>query len=352
MTRLTAKERIKISTKAPVVPAINVLTGVTQVARHLICTQCGLVALEERYRNGPYESKSRIQRYGGSLVSPTGRMGDRPGVIIWELPEDLTAADIQLLLEKLAQAQDLLKGMTPAVLKPPPLPSAPPKPKPPKKIVKPPEKPEEKVTIKQLTQAAIKLLTAEAKAHAKELAKIKGDIRRKVFIIELWEKECKRNPDSLACQAYMKLNDEQREAILTNILEAVKQAKPAPAPPKEKPVAKPAPAPPVVSEEVAAEKAEEIVEALEKKWRDAKARNSKLAEADLDELKMRWGYDVEEAREKLQEYKDTARADFESAEEYSEARADAWQEFVDSIGTISKEEEEEEVPKAAPPTEK
>ena len=57
---------------------------------------------------------------------------------------------------------------------------------------------------------------------------------------------------------------------------------------------------------------------------------------------MRWGYDVEEAREKLQEYKDTDRADFESAEEYSEARADAWQEFVDSIDTISKEEEPEE----------
>lgn len=327
MTRLTAKERSKISTKAPVAPAISVPTGVTQVARHLICTQCGLVALEERYRNGPYESKSRIQRYGGSLVSPTGRMGDRPGVIIWELPEDLTAADIQLLLEKLAQAQDLLKGMTPAVPKPPPLPSAPPqipvvppappkikaeeivealekkwrdakarnsklaeadldelemrwgydveeareklqeykdtdradfesaeeysearadawqefvdsidtiskeeeeeikaappKPKPPKKVVKPPEKPEEKVITKQLTQAAIKLLTAEAKAHAKELAKIKGDIRRKVFIIELWEKECKRNPDSLACQAYMKLSDEQREALLTNVLNAL-----------------------------------------------------------------------------------------------------------------------------------
>ena len=61
---------------------------------------------------------------------------------------------------------------------------------------------------------------------------------------------------------------------------------------------------------------------------------------------MRWGYDVEEARNQLQEYKEIARSDFESAEEYSEARADAWQEFVDSIDTISKEEEEV---KAAPP---
>ena len=83
--------------------------------------------------------------------------------------------------------------------------AAPPKPKPPKKVVKPSEKPEEKVTTKQLTQAAIKLLTAEAKAHAKDLAKIKGKDPRKDFIFKLWDEENNRHPDSLASQAYIEL---------------------------------------------------------------------------------------------------------------------------------------------------
>ena len=83
--------------------------------------------------------------------------------------------------------------------------AAPPKPKPPKKVVKPSEKPEEKVTTKQLTQAAIKLLTAEAKAHAKDLAKIKGKDPRKDFIFKLWDTENSRHPDSLASQAYIEL---------------------------------------------------------------------------------------------------------------------------------------------------
>ena len=49
-----------------------------------------------------------------------------------------------------------------------------------------------------------------------------------------------------------------------------------------------------------------------------------VSEDRLDEL-------IADAREKLQEYQDIDRSDYDDAESYSEGRADAWQEFVDSL---------------------
>jgi hypothetical protein len=41
---------------------------------------------------------------------------------------------------------------------------------------------------------------------------------------------------------------------------------------------------------------------------------------------------IEPVREGLQAYQEIERSDFDSVEEYQEARADAWQEFVDALG--------------------
>lgn len=49
-----------------------------------------------------------------------------------------------------------------------------------------------------------------------------------------------------------------------------------------------------------------------------------VSEDDLDGL-------ISDAREKLQEYQDLDRADYDDNESYSEGRAEAWQEFVDSL---------------------
>ena len=193
-----------------------------------------MVAGEERYHDGPYEPKSRIQYYGGSLPSPTGLMRNRPGIIIWDSPEPLTAADINLLLDRLAKAQDLLKGMTPALLEPPPLPlappipkpvpvpTAPPRPKPPEKPAKPDKKPEVKMTKAQLIKAAEKFLIADARKHDKELKKLAGADQVKLFIMGLWDEEDQRNPKAPHSRAVWELSDRQREAVLSKVVKAVK----------------------------------------------------------------------------------------------------------------------------------
>ena len=203
MTKLTAKERMKRSTKMTVPPVTTAPTGVTQVVRHLVCPLCSLTAREGLFHGGPHESRSRIEYYGGSLPSPTGRMTDRPGIIIWDPPEPLTQSDVSLLLEKISQAEDLLKGMAPAVPKPPPLPSAPPQilpvlpPPPPIKPAKPPKRPEKKMTKTQLIKAAVEFLTGEARKHEKELERRKGSDEKKMLLLDLWDKEYKQHPESL-----------------------------------------------------------------------------------------------------------------------------------------------------------
>ena len=66
------------------------------------------------------------------------------------------------------------------------------------------------------------------------------------------------------------------------------------------------------------------------KWATAKARNSANAATDLNKLKEA-GFDVQDAEDALKEYKDTVRADFDDAESFSEARSEAWDDFVAAL---------------------
>ena len=69
------------------------------------------------------------------------------------------------------------------------------------------------------------------------------------------------------------------------------------------------------------------------KWEKAKARNSTLAQKDLDNLKAK-GYEIDDAQDTLTTFKETIRKDFDTAEEFAEARTDAWDEFVNAVDSI------------------
>lgn len=79
------------------------------------------------------------------------------------------------------------------------------------------------------------------------------------------------------------------------------------------------------------------------KWQRAKVRSSPRAEADLDTLEEQ-GFDVAEAREALEDYGGVERSDYDSAEEYGEARTEAWDAFTESLNSIELEEAEEGEP--------
>lgn len=71
------------------------------------------------------------------------------------------------------------------------------------------------------------------------------------------------------------------------------------------------------------------------KWEAAKARHSVRAEADLAALEAR-DFDVEDARVALEEYTEIERAEFDSVEDYSDARTDAWDNFTDELDNIER----------------
>ena len=73
----------------------------TQEARHLRCPTCSLMAREDLIRGGPYTPYVRMQRYGGTVASPTGRRRGMVGVMIWEPPEPTTDEDIEDLARNL-----------------------------------------------------------------------------------------------------------------------------------------------------------------------------------------------------------------------------------------------------------
>ena len=127
-------------------------------------------------------------------------------------------------------------------------------------------------------------------------------------------------------KAWTTLTEEERTALS-------KQAKIV----EESVLKEPSEAAPVISEESVAS-INKLIEAKEEKWSAAKKRNSKLAAKDLDELESK-GVDVSEARDSLEEYNSLARADFENAEEFSEERTDAWDDFINDLGAIEELEE-------------
>lgn len=71
------------------------------------------------------------------------------------------------------------------------------------------------------------------------------------------------------------------------------------------------------------------------KWRNAKARNSAAAIKDIKKLEKE-GYFIGDAEEALDEYRNTVRADFEDAEEYSIAREEAWDSFIEALDGLEK----------------
>ena len=75
------------------------------------------------------------------------------------------------------------------------------------------------------------------------------------------------------------------------------------------------------------------LKAVVEKWEKATQRNSASASKDLNKLKKE-GYEVQDAEDALQEYKNTVRDDFDAAEDFAEAREEAWDTFVGSLDEI------------------
>ncbi|GEM_PF-4181132 len=74
------------------------------------------------------------------------------------------------------------------------------------------------------------------------------------------------------------------------------------------------------------------------KWSKAKARNSALAMKDLETLEP--GYDTEDCKQALFDYREIEPADYDDREEYQEAREEAWEEFLECLESLAGEEEE------------
>jgi hypothetical protein len=58
--------------------------------------------------DGPYELEVSLQRFGGSMPSPTGAMKDRPGYIEYVPAPQLREEYLAMVREKLQAALDLL----------------------------------------------------------------------------------------------------------------------------------------------------------------------------------------------------------------------------------------------------
>lgn len=91
-------------------PVTRISEVTTQEVLHYKCPVCGLMGKEEAIAEGPYESFTRVQIYGGSLPSPDGRMKKRRGIMDWFPKEDLTKEQRLLLIKQLKQAIILLGG--------------------------------------------------------------------------------------------------------------------------------------------------------------------------------------------------------------------------------------------------
>jgi hypothetical protein len=79
---------------------------------------------------------------------------------------------------------------------------------------------------------------------------------------------------------------------------------------------------------------------LLEKWSKAKVRNTTLALKDIEELHARYGYDIDDCRDALMEYKDIVREDYADYEEYQEEKNEAWQKFLECLEELAAEEEQ------------
>ncbi|MBT9148542.1 MAG: hypothetical protein DDT32_02317 [Syntrophomonadaceae bacterium] len=80
-------------------------------------------------------------------------------------------------------------------------------------------------------------------------------------------------------------------------------------------------------------------EALARKWA-GKKKNIALLRKDIELLRTK--YDVEGIEEAINEYADIERSDYDDAEEYQDARDEAWQAILDALDDVEELEEEEE----------
>ncbi len=97
-------DNIEVKKLEPPPPAALQGPGIRDV-RHIKCPVCGLMARDDLIEHGPYVPEARVQHYGGTLPSPTGKMADRPGVLYWDPKKHITATDRKLLLVKIEEAR-------------------------------------------------------------------------------------------------------------------------------------------------------------------------------------------------------------------------------------------------------
>ncbi|MBT9143976.1 MAG: hypothetical protein DDT29_02390 [Dehalococcoidia bacterium] len=89
---------------------------------------------------------------------------------------------------------------------------------------------------------------------------------------------------------------------------------------------------PIINEVITAE-------ALARKWAE-KEENITLLRKDIELLRTR--YDLEEVEEAMDEYEDIERGDYDNAEEYQDARNEAWEAILEALDDVEKLEEKEE----------
>lgn len=109
MAKLTRRERRRTTQPTERVFPSGRIFGVrhepTQDVQHLRCPLCGLTAREDDIVHGPYDPEARMQHFGGSLPSPSGRMRGRQGIMVWDPSEPVNEAQRAMLIK---QAQAVL----------------------------------------------------------------------------------------------------------------------------------------------------------------------------------------------------------------------------------------------------
>lgn len=73
-----------------------------------------------------------------------------------------------------------------------------------------------------------------------------------------------------------------------------------------------------------------ILDTVVEKWREATTKRVSSVVKDLDNLEGQ-GFDISEARDALEEFQAITRSDYDSAEEYREARDESWDSFLEAL---------------------
>lgn len=93
--------------KAPVEPITEPTRGLREQIR-VRCPCCGMLPEDYRLLGGPYPLEVKLQVFGGSTPSSTGKMRDRRGVMDYTDKPELSEEWKEKLREKLQAALDML----------------------------------------------------------------------------------------------------------------------------------------------------------------------------------------------------------------------------------------------------